>query len=94
LNRASTPDPAVFPPPWTQTITGTGEVRGHFGVHTFSCRHQEHDVRAAHAAFWNYANCFILPYVDENDRYLNALPMFHTAGTGITYSMLRAGMRI
>ena len=22
-------------------------------------------VRAAHAAFWNYANCFILPYVDE-----------------------------
>ena len=48
-------------------------------------------VRAAHAAFWNYANCFILPYVDESDRYLNALPMFHTAGTGITYSMLRAG---
>jgi len=48
-------------------------------------------VRAAHAAFWNYANCFILPYVDETDRYLNALPMFHTAGTGITYSMLRAG---
>lgn len=48
-------------------------------------------VRAAYAAFWNYANCFILPYVDENDRYLNALPMFHTAGTGITYSMLRAG---
>jgi crotonobetaine/carnitine-CoA ligase len=48
-------------------------------------------VRAAHAAFWNYANCFILPYVDDGDRYLNALPMFHTAGTGITYSMLRAG---
>jgi carnitine-CoA ligase len=48
-------------------------------------------VRAAHAAFWNYANCFILPYVGEDDRYLNALPMFHTAGTGITYSMLRAG---
>lgn len=48
-------------------------------------------VRAAHAAFWNYANCFILPYVDETDRYLSALPMFHTAGTGITYSMLRAG---
>jgi len=48
-------------------------------------------VRAAHAAFWNYANCFILPFVDESDRYLSALPMFHTAGTGITYSMLRAG---
>ena len=48
-------------------------------------------VRAAHAAFWNYANCFILPYVDEGDRYMSALPMFHTAGTGITYSMLRAG---
>ena len=27
----------------------------------------------------------------SSDRYLNALPMFHTAGTGITYSMLRAG---
>jgi crotonobetaine/carnitine-CoA ligase len=48
-------------------------------------------VRAAYAAFWNYANCFILPFVDEDDRYLNSLPMFHTAGTGITYSMLRAG---
>ena len=48
-------------------------------------------VRAAYAAFWNYANCFILPFVDGDDRYLNSLPMFHTAGTGITYSMLRAG---
>jgi carnitine-CoA ligase len=48
-------------------------------------------VRAAYAAFWNYANCFILPFVSAQDRYLNALPMFHTAGTGITYSMLRAG---
>ncbi len=48
-------------------------------------------VRAAHAAFWNYANCFILPFVTEDDRYLSSLPMFHTAGTGITYSMLRAG---
>ena len=48
-------------------------------------------VRAAHAAFWNYANCFVLPYVTADDRYLSSLPMFHTAGTGITYSMLRAG---
>jgi crotonobetaine/carnitine-CoA ligase len=48
-------------------------------------------VRAAYAAFWNYANCFILPFVSEDDRYLSSLPMFHTAGTGITYSMLRAG---
>lgn len=48
-------------------------------------------VRAAHAAFWNYSNCFVLPYVTEDDRYLSSLPMFHTAGTGITYSMLRAG---
>jgi len=48
-------------------------------------------VRAAHAAFWNYANCFVLPFVTEDDRYLSSLPMFHTAGTGITYSMLRAG---
>ena len=48
-------------------------------------------VRAAHAAFWNYARCYILPYVTEEDRYLNSLPMFYTAGTGITYSMLLAG---
>jgi crotonobetaine/carnitine-CoA ligase len=48
-------------------------------------------VRAAHAAFWNYARCFILPFVTADDRYLNSLPMFYTAGTGITYSMLLAG---
>jgi carnitine-CoA ligase len=48
-------------------------------------------VRASHAAFWNYARCFILPFVTEEDRYLNSLPMFYTAGTGITYSMLLAG---
>jgi crotonobetaine/carnitine-CoA ligase len=48
-------------------------------------------VRATHAAFWNYARCYILPYVTEEDRYLNSLPMFYTAGTGITYSMLLAG---
>ena len=48
-------------------------------------------VRAAHAAFWNYARCFITSFVDETDRYLQPLPMFYTAGTGITYSMLLAG---
>jgi crotonobetaine/carnitine-CoA ligase len=48
-------------------------------------------VRASYAAFWNYARCFILNYVNEEDRYLNSLPMFYTAGTGITYSMLLAG---
>ena len=39
-------------------------------------------VRASHAAFWNYGNCFIAPFVDESDRYLQPLPMFYTAGTG------------
>ena len=48
-------------------------------------------VRAAHAAFWNYARCFITDFVDETDRYLQPLPMYYTAGTGITYSMLLAG---
>lgn len=48
-------------------------------------------VKASHAAFWNYGNCFIAPFVDESDRYLQPLPMFYTAGTGITYSMLQAG---
>ena len=48
-------------------------------------------VQASHAAFWNYGNCFVAPFVDESDRYLQPLPMFYTAGTGITYSMLQAG---
>lgn len=48
-------------------------------------------VRAAHAAFWNYGRCFVAPFVDGTDRYLQPLPMFYTAGTGITYSMLQAG---
>lgn len=48
-------------------------------------------VRAAHAAFWNYAHCFITDFVDETDRYMQPLPMYYTAGTGITYSMLLAG---
>jgi crotonobetaine/carnitine-CoA ligase len=48
-------------------------------------------VRAAHAAFWNYGRCFIAPFVTDEDRYLQPLPMFYTAGTGITYSMLQAG---
>jgi crotonobetaine/carnitine-CoA ligase len=48
-------------------------------------------VRAAHAAFWTYARCFIEPFVTADDVYLQPLPMFYTAGTGITYSMLFAG---
>ena len=48
-------------------------------------------VRASYAAFWNYGRCFIKRFVDESDRYLQPLPMFYTAGTGITYSMLQAG---
>ena len=48
-------------------------------------------VRASHAAFWNYAHCFISNFVDETDRYMQPLPMSYTAGTGITYSMLLAG---
>jgi hypothetical protein len=39
----------------------------------------------------NYGRCFIKGLVDESDRYLQPLPMFYTAGTGITYSMLQAG---
>src|SRR5204862_114448 len=48
-------------------------------------------VRAAYATFWNYHRVFLEPYVGEHDRFLQPLPMFHTAGTGITYSMLLAG---
>jgi crotonobetaine/carnitine-CoA ligase len=48
-------------------------------------------VRAAHAAFWNYSNTWLAPFYTPQDIYLQALPMFHTAGTGITYSMLSIG---
>jgi carnitine-CoA ligase len=48
-------------------------------------------VKAAYATFWNYHRVFLSPYVGEHDRFLQPLPMFHTAGTGITYSMLLAG---
>jgi carnitine-CoA ligase len=48
-------------------------------------------VRAAHAAFWNYCHTWISPYHTEQDVYLQSLPMFHTAGTGITYSILLVG---
>ena len=48
-------------------------------------------VRAAYATFWNYHRVFLEPYVGAGDRFLQPLPMFHTAGTGITYSMLLAG---
>jgi crotonobetaine/carnitine-CoA ligase len=48
-------------------------------------------VRAAYATFWNYHRVFLELYVGEEDRFLQPLPMFHTAGTGITYSMLLCG---
>jgi carnitine-CoA ligase len=48
-------------------------------------------VKAAYATFWNYHRVYLSQYVGENDRFLQPLPMFHTAGTGITYSMLLAG---
>jgi crotonobetaine/carnitine-CoA ligase len=48
-------------------------------------------VRAAYATFWNYHRVFLEPYVGGEDRFLQPLPMFHTAGTGITYSMLLCG---
>jgi crotonobetaine/carnitine-CoA ligase len=48
-------------------------------------------VRAAYATFWNYHRVFLEPYVGAGDRFLQPLPMSHTAGTGITYSMLLAG---
>jgi crotonobetaine/carnitine-CoA ligase len=81
LDGASEERPAVTVEPWDDlsliyTSGTTGPSKG---------------VRAAHAAFWNYANCFVMPYVDASDRYLQPLPMFYTAGTGLTYSMLLAG---
>ena len=48
-------------------------------------------VKAAYATFWNYHRVYLSPYVGEQDRFLQPLPMFHTAGTGITYSMLLVG---
>ena len=83
LDGASTDRPALPRPvePWDDLSL----------IYTSGTTGPSKAVRASHAAFWNYGNCFIAPFVDESDRYLQPLPMFYTAGTGITYSMLQAG---
>ena len=60
-------------------------------IYTSGTTRPSKGVRAAYATFWNYRRVFLEPYVGAADRFLQPLPMLHTAGTGITYSMLLAG---
>lgn len=45
-------------------------------------------VLTAYASLWAYDRYLLWPDLGPEDRFLQPLPMFHTAGTGITYSML------
>ena len=51
-------------------------------------------VLTSYASLWAYDRYFIWPDLGEDDRFLQPLPMFHTAGTGCTYSMLRRGASV
>ena len=51
-------------------------------------------VLTAYASLWAYDRYFIWDDLGPGDRFLQPLPMFHTAGTGCTYSMLRRGASV
>jgi crotonobetaine/carnitine-CoA ligase len=48
-------------------------------------------VLCSYAAMWMFDRNFVWPDVGEDDRFLQALPMFHMAGVGCTYAMLVRG---
>jgi crotonobetaine/carnitine-CoA ligase len=48
-------------------------------------------VVCSYAAMWMFNRNFVWPDVGEDDRFLQALPMFHMAGVGCTYAMLVRG---
>jgi len=48
-------------------------------------------VVCSYAALWMFNRNFVWPDVGEEDRFLQALPMFHMAGVGCTYAMLVRG---
>lgn len=51
-------------------------------------------VRLPYASHWLYARSFVWSDIGEDDRYLLTLPMFHVAGTSVTYAMLARGGRV
>jgi crotonobetaine/carnitine-CoA ligase len=48
-------------------------------------------VISSSASLWLFDRNFVWPGVGADDRFLQALPMFHMSGVGATYSMLRRG---
>lgn len=48
-------------------------------------------VLTAYASLWAYDRYLAWDDIGPEDRFLQPLPMFHTAGTGFTYAMLRRG---
>ena len=48
-------------------------------------------VVCSYAALWMFHRNFVWTDVGEDDRFLQALPMFHMAGVGCTYAMLVRG---
>jgi crotonobetaine/carnitine-CoA ligase len=48
-------------------------------------------VRLSHASQWLYDRNFTWPEIGEQDRYFQALPIFHLSGIATTFSMMRRG---
>jgi crotonobetaine/carnitine-CoA ligase len=81
---ARTEAPAVGEPvqPWDDAVL----------IYTSGTTGPSKGVLCSYAALWMFNRNFVWPDVGEDDRFLQALPMFHMAGVGCTYAMLvRAG---
>jgi crotonobetaine/carnitine-CoA ligase len=81
---ARTEPPTVGEPvqPWDDAVL----------IYTSGTTGPSKGVLCSYAALWMFHHNFVWPDVGEDDRFLQALPMFHMAGVGCTYAMLvRAG---
>jgi crotonobetaine/carnitine-CoA ligase len=83
LVAARTEPPAVGDPvqPWDDAVL----------IYTSGTTGPSKGVVCSYAALWMFNRNFIWPDVGEDDRFLQALPMFHMAGVGCTYGMLVRG---
>src|SRR5882757_1686560 len=80
---AGTEPPAAGDPvqPWDDAVL----------IYTSGTTGPSKGVACSYAALWMFNRNFIWPDVGEDDRFLQALPMFHMAGVGCTYGMLVRG---
>jgi crotonobetaine/carnitine-CoA ligase len=83
LAQAAVEQPLVGPPvePWDDAVL----------IYTSGTTGPSKGVLCSYAAMWMFHRNFVWPDVGEDDRFLQALPMFHMAGVGCTYAMLVRG---